>query len=127
MKIKKYIKGVSRSIKGMKKEYRIPMILIAVPIMLIITVIVLSSELLIRTFKIVRKNIEIIILITLVITSGLLLFYELESRLQLGEKAECNKWVRYSEEYSDFYLTEWQREQCDTVGVEINVPVIKNN
>lgn len=39
------------------------------------------------------------------------------------EKVSCHKWQTQATEYPDFYLTEWQKEQCDAHGIEINAPV----
>jgi len=36
-------------------------------------------------------------------------------------KAECYTWQKQAEQYPLFYLTEWQEEQCDELGIEIIV------
>lgn len=41
-----------------------------------------------------------------------------------GEQHECRKWAKQAEVYRpQFYLTEWQKNQCDYHGIEINAPV----
>lgn len=41
-----------------------------------------------------------------------------------GEQYECRKWAKQAEVYRpQFYLTEWQKNQCDYHGIEINAPV----
>jgi len=40
-----------------------------------------------------------------------------------NERVECLKWQRHSEQFVGFYLTEWQKAQCDYHGIEINAPV----
>lgn len=41
-----------------------------------------------------------------------------------GEKVDCYKWQRYSKEFSrEFYLLEWQKQQCDRHGIDIDAPV----
>lgn len=36
-------------------------------------------------------------------------------------RAECYTWKAQAEEYRGFYLTDWQKDQCDDMGVEIIV------
>ncbi len=40
------------------------------------------------------------------------------------ERVECLKWQEQAEMYSNFYLTEWQKAQCDYHEIEINAPVL---
>jgi len=39
--------------------------------------------------------------------------------LKRTEWAECQQWVRDSQQYQDWYSTDWQREQCLTFGIEL--------
>ena len=43
------------------------------------------------------------------------------------EKVSCHKWQTQATEYPGFYLLEWQKEQCDAHGIQINAPVHTNN
>ncbi len=38
-----------------------------------------------------------------------------------SEKLECLKWQKEAEEYPDFFLTEWQKKQCEHHKVEIKL------
>lgn len=41
-----------------------------------------------------------------------------------SEIAECKQWQEYAAKYQGFYLVNWQKEQCEAQGVEVNAPVI---
>jgi len=43
--------------------------------------------------------------------------------LEKYEINECNKWKEQAEVYPDYYLLEWQEQQCDRHEIEINAPV----
>ncbi len=47
----------------------------------------------------------------------------LESAAQKEERNECIQWQKQAKEINVFYLTPWQKEQCDVVGVKIDAPV----
>jgi hypothetical protein len=36
---------------------------------------------------------------------------------------ECIVWQGYSEEFPLYYLLDWQKKQCDDIGIEINAIV----
>lgn len=46
-----------------------------------------------------------------------------------GEIMECNKWHAQAAEFANnptsaqFFLTRWQKDQCDAHGITINAPV----
>lgn len=40
-----------------------------------------------------------------------------------AEQVECYQLQRQSEQYPGFYLTHWQKQQCDRWEVEIDAPV----
>lgn len=50
----------------------------------------------------------------------LLVWFMLHTGLQRAEKAECVSWIEQSEEYSNFYLADWQAEQCETLGFDVS-------
>ena len=35
------------------------------------------------------------------------------------ERIECERWKAQSIEYTEWYATEWQRQQCANYGIEI--------
>lgn len=45
------------------------------------------------------------------------------SAIEREEKSECVRWQQQAKEIEIFWLTPWQKEQCDTMGIEINAPV----
>lgn len=51
----------------------------------------------------------------------------IESSLKTEEARECLRWQKWSKEIRKdlFYLTPWQKEQCDAVGIKIDAPIIK--
>jgi hypothetical protein len=53
----------------------------------------------------------------------------LDSALKKEEKRECLQWQKWSRESRKdlFYLTPWQKEQCDAVGIKIDAPVKGGN
>lgn len=40
-----------------------------------------------------------------------------------NERVECNSWKAQSAQFPAFYLTKWQKEQCDTQGIAISAPI----
>ena len=49
----------------------------------------------------------------------------LESLDEKKETRECLQWEKWSKEAKGvFYLTTWQKEQCDAMGIKIDAPVI---
>ena len=51
------------------------------------------------------------------------LFYATSTGLNKSEQIECEKWQREASEYREYYLLEWQAEQCAVHGIEVNAPV----
>lgn len=47
----------------------------------------------------------------------------MEGGIKTQEIYECNKWQGWAENYNDYYLLEWQNEQCKSHGIQINAPV----
>jgi Tfp pilus assembly protein PilO len=41
------------------------------------------------------------------------------------EKIECEKWIRESSIYPNYYFTEWQKEQCLRYGYDIDNKICK--
>jgi hypothetical protein len=40
-----------------------------------------------------------------------------------NEVVECNQWQSQASEYSGFYLTHWQADQCKAHNIIINAPI----
>jgi hypothetical protein len=39
------------------------------------------------------------------------------------EVVECNTWKQQAKEYPNFYMLQWQRDQCDAHNIWIGAPV----
>ncbi len=39
------------------------------------------------------------------------------------ERADCIGWSVDAETFDQFFLTQWQKDQCDAQGIKINAPV----
>ena len=61
------------------------------------------------------------------IVLSLFILFILAALLLMGFKKEeqvsCHKWQEHAEQFAGFYLTQWQKDQCDAHGIEINAPV----
>jgi len=61
------------------------------------------------------------------IVISLFILFVLSALMLMGmkneEKVSCHKWQTQATEYPGFYLTQWQKEQCDAHGIQINAPV----
>ena len=68
-----------------------------------------------------KNLISFVIIIGLIFVMG----WAAKSGLAKDEKNDCLKWQRLSHELRPglFYLTPWQKEQCDYWGVKIDVLV----
>lgn len=40
-----------------------------------------------------------------------------------NERMECEYWQNEATRYPSYYLTRWQKDQCDHYGVSIEAPV----
>ena len=67
----------------------------------------------------IKKITITVVVIILIIT----LMSIAEKALQNHEKTECIKWQGWAQEYPNFYLTEWQEEQCNRHQIKVEVPV----
>lgn len=54
-------------------------------------------------------------------TLGLMAVYFLAIPRQ--ETADCLKWQQQAQDYPNFYLTQWQADQCKANGISINAPI----
>lgn len=62
-------------------------------------------------------------LIAIVFLVALWLILSLENGLERFEINECNTWKEQAEIYPNYYLLEWQEQQCNRHGIKINAPV----
>jgi len=64
------------------------------------------------------------LLITAVVILGAIgSYYALNEGLNRHEITECYQWQQWASEYSEFYLTEWQAQQCEHHGIAVEAPV----
>jgi hypothetical protein len=61
--------------------------------------------------------------IAIVATASIAFFLLLSLSLSKTEVYECNKWQDQAGEFPDFYLTQWQADQCAAHALSINAPV----
>ncbi len=66
-----------------------------------------------------NKLLVVIIIAVLLISFMFALNYGMDK----SAKVDCLHWQAQSEEFTQFYLTKWQSEQCNSVGIIINAPV----
>lgn len=69
--------------------------------------------------EILKFLVFLVILIFVVANLVMMLYIGLDK----NEKVECRKWQKYSVEYPGFYLTQWQKTQCDSHQIFINSPI----
>ena len=52
------------------------------------------------------------------------LIFIIDGRIKTNEKQECFLWQKQAVEYADYdyYLTQWQRDQCEALGVPVRLP-----
>lgn len=61
------------------------------------------------------------IIIAFIIGLVTLMAYGIRTGIEKAEKGECYEWQGYAEDYTGFYITDWQEEQCDHYGIEIKI------
>lgn len=61
-----------------------------------------------------KQSIALIIVSLLAITLGIV---SLSVGLQRQEIYECNKWRSESRQLYNYYLTDWQKAQCEQYGI----------
>ena len=66
------------------------------------------------------KNIFLTIVTSALVSIGVFGVYH---GINKTEFAECVKWQDQSQKYPGYYITEWQKQQCDHQGVDIDAPV----
>ena len=52
-----------------------------------------------------------------------LVIFVLSNSLDKQERNECLIWQHQSEIYEGFFLAQWQKEQCDYHGIEVNAEI----
>ncbi len=57
----------------------------------------------------------------------LLFYWGFSSIFNRAEIVECREWAEQAEEFKDFYLLEWQKEQCDYHGIVIQTKIVKEH
>lgn len=58
-----------------------------------------------------------------IIVSVTIIGWSAISGMDKSEVVECNKWQSQAVEYSGFYLTHWQADQCRAHNITINAPI----
>lgn len=65
----------------------------------------------------VRAQKVVLLLLVLAIVGSMGFLFN--GALKSHEKEECLEWRRLAEEHPNFYLLEWQLEQCKELGVKL--------
>lgn len=63
---------------------------------------------------------------TLFIVGALIIFFLFKATfdaLDKQDEIDCNKWAHEAKEYNNYYITQNQKDQCDTFGITINTQV----
>ena len=69
---------------------------------------------------------RILITTTIVTILTILLIAGIGKLLQSYELEECIKWQNWAREYPNFYMAQWQEEQCSNYDIKIEAPVNGN-
>lgn len=76
------------------------------------------------------KKLKYIILAIIGIACGWGLILLIDGRVRHHEVLECQRWQQQAIDYAEvgYYLTEWQRRQCEALGVPIKLaePILRN-
>lgn len=61
---------------------------------------------------------------TVVVFAGIALgSWALMTGTERQAHVDCALWAQQASEYPLFYLVQWQKEECDSIGVTINAPI----
>jgi len=55
-----------------------------------------------------------------VVGGFMLMVYILSVAIDRNARAECLTWQSQAKQFSNYYLTEWQANQCQAVGVSLD-------
>jgi Tfp pilus assembly protein PilO len=66
------------------------------------------------------KNIAIIIISVLAVVA---FGWAFNTGMEKSEKAECIQWQKEATQLKDYYITEWQYEQCSAQNININTTI----
>jgi hypothetical protein len=74
--------------------------------------------------RLLNKQTIAIVLLTAVVIALLCLLFNITVRATDEEgKAECQKWEMQSKQFPGFYVTTWQKQQCDFYKMPVDAPV----
>lgn len=66
---------------------------------------------------------EIILLVIVLVCVSILFFVATNKGLGGYEQYECQKWQAEAKTYDGYFLSRWQKAQCDNYDIEIDAPV----
>ena len=58
-----------------------------------------------------------------IILGGIVVFGMMRGAFDGQEEFECNQWQSQAKTYENFYITKWQKAQCDHYNITIEAPV----
>lgn len=65
---------------------------------------------------------KIFIFIVFVVIA-IIAFQILNAGMNRGERAECMQWADDAQRISDYWLTQWQADQCAFHGIKVEAPI----
>jgi len=68
----------------------------------------------------IKNSIQFVISLALMVAVISLAVVMIYNSINSSEKNECNKWKVQSTQYVGFYLTQWQKDQCDVHDIIID-------
>lgn len=70
-----------------------------------------------------EKALNIILWTAVILTGSTVLIITVMTAMNVREIGECTRWNREAGRYPGYYLTQWQKDQCDAHAIFINAPV----
>lgn len=70
-----------------------------------------------------EKISTIIALAIVIVGTGAIILMGANGAMSGQEEFECNQWQSQAKTYENFYITKWQKAQCDHYNITIEAPV----
>lgn len=66
-----------------------------------------------------KETITFATIVGIILTMSMLMIHSLGE----SDAIECQKWAKEAQQYPAYYITSWQKAQCDYWSTPINAPV----
>lgn len=70
-----------------------------------------------------NKTMKDFLIALIIIASVIGLVFILSIAIKDNDYYNCIAWEKNAKQYPGFYITEWQKAQCDYHGIQIDAPV----